>query len=886
MPGEAHVAAATGGGGGVDTPGITRGASGRTSTGYGGGGRSGGGGGGGGGGAGRQHAGNPSVRSEARPSPHVSRGAAEERARLREGLRRQGVPIPEALREPAHDDDDGDARRAAGRPSEEEPKVRVRMWVCKCGYCNWPSRHSCRACEAPRRPGADRREEWWARRSLPEGAERDVGADHGPGNPAVAAARGRASVAGGGGTDAPGCPTVRVGPAVRPTAKAAPRPQRAGETERRLDPADDAAGSGSAAAPAARAQVREEFTGAPKPSDLPPLRGWAVPSVPRAAILRDAKAAADRASQLASAGAKPSRLRRAEAKKEAAEQQVRIAGGPNSRSLLWQIKNEEEHIEKADKAVQKELADIEGRRESIRQLTAEIEAGEELVQRHRARREEAVARLRYLSNQKWVESVPDEWIAHFKTLAQTLGETRHQAHAMVQTLVDLMVPPVASVDLSAADSESEDGDGGRGSAGASASPSSGTSRTMAESDDGGADGREGDGRNWIEQRRRHEQRLQAAEAELEQLRARRLSVVACAQARDTREGQVKRALGADGVKSEDANGDEEMVPGLSVAQAGSMHQRQMEDLVAEIAALRHALQEEVVPCSMEVDGETAPRLAAQADLQRPASAALSTTHAEGERQPLQRRGRLGRRLEQRSPADPASAAPQATFEQRWEQRWVSAERRPPRAHRACSRGRPSSLGAAVGNHGIGGTGPPHQATPSLLSSLRGLVERETIAQRSMADDLVSRVETSKQERMQQLQDCEAEQLHRTAEKHAAVLQAKADIEASHAVQGHTRDLALAPTYGPTGLRLDEQQRRMQQAGQPPASLAQGGQEGAVGGGGPRRRTRWDAMCGTGLPPPSGSRGRRPPSSSAAPGEGRAYSRSLRPGTRRRGDAFW
>ncbi len=217
---------------------------------------------------------------------------------------------------------------------------------------------------------------------------------------------------------------------------------------------------------------------APQPADLPPLRGWRVPTVPRAAIQREADAAAQRLGHLKALGAKPRRLERAEKRKEDAEQKLKVAGGPTSRSLLWQIKSEEDKIDQAQKAIDREKKERADKAEQVAKLQAEIAASEALEQRLCERRAEATERLHYLTNQKWVENMPPAWVEQFRVLERTLGETGHQAHSMVQVLLGLMVLPAEDMDITLGDSDSD----GRGS-GTDAEGECSSSGTKPEEDD-------------------------------------------------------------------------------------------------------------------------------------------------------------------------------------------------------------------------------------------------------------------------------------------------------------------------------------------------------------------------------------------------------------------
>ncbi len=822
--------------------------------------------------------------SEQRPGPSrpgsstdgLGQGTAAERRRLREDFRRRGLAVPRELLEPEAWAGGGRAAQRGSDASQRVPgqKVLVRTWRCDCGFHNWPSRSSCRICDCLRRPGAPRKDDWWDPVALPHGAEVDAGVDHGPPRAATSVARGSASGRpAGGGSDAPGCPTTRRGP-VRAAAAGGgpppppppPPPRRADAAHHGPDPRRDAPGvlderdgdelgwdevgplgrrarrarknrpkvDGGGATSAAAAMVGDgepelgasadavEFAGAPKPHELPALRNWTIPTVPRSALLRDYEAASAQLEQLEAAGAKASRIRRAERRKATAEQQVRVGGGHTSRSLLWQMQTEEKNIDKAIKSIEAEKKKNDDRREAVSKLEAEIAAGSELVQRLEDRKDQAISRLRYLSQQKWVEWIPDHWVLHFKELASTLGATQHQAYSMVQTLVDLMVPPAEAMDLTAEDS-STDGEASSLGSGPTAPeeadrlPADGASQQLLPSPSDLLAGRIGE-----------------AEARLEDLRRQRLAAMAQAQAGqlDTRR-RTKRALGGDVGKPQDGDGDEEMVPMLLPEQAEGLLRKQIDEVVEELRRLREEAGSEAVPCL------SAPlRGVGSAPPPRASDDAASSNDVRG-RPPLPRRGLLGHELRgRRGGSTGLSAGAARGIAARWEtdeERREKSRRDPPAQGRRASLGPPAR--AAGGEAGRAPSVPP----PSTLHRLDAMVVEEFDILREATETLVSAVETGRQSRMQETQD-------REARISAAVLQAKAEIEAKRAGQLTPVPHELPPTYGPTGQRLDEQQRTMLHA----AALHDDGVE--VGDGhaavrADRRTARWDRLDGDGSPPP-------------------------------------
>ncbi len=559
----------------------------------------------------------------------------------------------------------------------------------------------------------------------------------------------------------------------------------------------------------------------------------------------EAEALGARVGELEAAGAPPARIKRAAERRDAAIQQVKIAGGPTSKSLLWQIKDEEAHIERLDKSAAKERSNIEGKAREIARLQGEMEAGQQLLARLEDKRREAVERLRYLSQQKWVESIPAEWVANFRELAQALGESNHHAYPMLRTLVELMVPP-STFHLAEGDTESDDNATVLEDADCDAAPSA---CTGAES------------------------RLAEAEGLLETLRSRRTAAVANAQAARLASATVgtKRALGEDGQKSRDADGDTEMVPPLTMDQASALHRDQLEQVAADVARLRREEAKEVVPV---VSSHAAATVHGQQDLapQSAEASGPSTAEPSGSPQPLARRGALGRMLRRGCPplGPPGDGGPTSRH------RWSSAEGRDAdRARGIGATRRPASLGPRARRTPTSGASPPG----TTLIALREEVANQLSEQRAATERLVERVECNarilEQEALQQQQDREVARVE-------AVTRAKLEIEAAVAARaaGNAQPL-LVPVYGPTGQRLDDQQRTMLALAPPPRGRAERspGEEHDV----------CMASSGDGGAPHPARRGRgrrwEPPAEVHSSSADRGNSRSLRPAARRRGP-YW
>ncbi len=574
--------------------------------------------------------------------------------------------------------------------------------------------------------------------------------------------------------------------------------------------------------------------------------------------------AAAQLEQLEAAGAKASRIRKAERRKASAEQQVRIGGGHTSRSVLWQMQNEEKSIDKVGKAIEAERKRNDERREAVRKLEAEIVAGAQLIQRLEQKKAEAVGRLGYLSQQKWFQWMPEQLLTHFKDVASTLGATQHQAHGMAQALVDLMVPPAEAMDIAADDTTSDS-----------------ESCSMASGPTAPEEGDRADAEGCCDEPAPspasggHGGRIAELEARLEDLRRQKLSAMAQAQAAQLGEGrQIKRMLGADGEKSRDADGDDEMVPVLSARQADGLLRQRIDDTQEELRRLRADASSECVPCNVPAAAELSVTVPLPGDapvLPQPVARQSSAAADEcGDRPPLPRRGLRGR-MPQGSAT--AQTRPQAGAARGIASRWETDEQRAQEfARDRLSQLRRTSLEPPVRAAGSGTCRAPSVPPLPTLRRLAAEVAREFDAQREAADRLVARVEIGKQSRMQEVQD-------RESLAHAAVQQAKAEIESKRMAPPVSLPLVPLPTYGPTGQRLDEQQRTM--------LCASASQVVEVGPGDvsmatqPAGRTsRWDRRDADSSPPLR--RGRADCVVEAREGGiSRGNSRSLRPRPRRR-----
>ncbi len=290
--------------------------------------------------------------------------------------------------------------------------------------------------------------------------------------------------------------------------------------------------------------------------------------------------------------------------------------------------------------------------------------------------------------------------------------------------------------------------------------------------------------------------MRQAEAELEECRVRRLEAVARAQAASLARGRAAKRTREDGEpKSQDNDGDSEMVAPLTPGQVEDMYRTQLEEKAAEVARLRE-LAGELIP----------PPLAGGREPLRntpPACAPpLGGRGTNADRPPIPRRGARGEQ------ADARAVAGAVRDEGGARGRGAAAADglRPPRA---MARGRLPSRGRGGGDERPTGIERGRQPAPRVSGQLSEAVDEGMCRVRELARELSRRTaaqaEVAMQERMQEVQ-------RKEAERTAALSRAKAEIEARLAQQhgdgGGAGQYVPSPTVGPIGHESVGQQRML------------------------------------------------------------------------------
>ncbi len=512
--------------------------------------------------------------------------------------------------------DDGDGRRGGVRGADAEQRTLLRTWRCRVACCqawSWPCRRTCHKCGASKPVNPVRRDDWWITSRLPPwAAEEAAGVDAGGGSlerarqPRVPGLPPPAARRNGGGT--------RAQQATRSGLEADPRrtapgtldhlwPRLGGGTvdaddddliDDTMD--DDASDDGgqwllaarrgrdlgrgtTAKAAASDAQRHPEAAKAPRPSDLPPVRIFEAPSAPRQVLVHRYQARLGKVERMQAAGAKPAKIQRAIEEKDQLAEKVRNAGGVTQKSLSYSIKGEDDKLERAERAIQRAVEEKREKAEAIQRLVDEMQGIDARIERLESRKKAAAERREYLAKQKWAESATGGTVEGYKLLRDSLSSqdpVLAPARAEFQRLIDLMSPPVHTVDIDDGDTDSDDDDGGESS-------------NVTKEETGENAPHAG---TWVS---KYRLQLDAARRELDRLHKERRSALDAADVWQRR-SSAKRHLGEDSNKTQDQDGDQEMVAPLSAEQVEAHYHTRIAQATSDIEHLeRMAKIEELAP---------------------------------------------------------------------------------------------------------------------------------------------------------------------------------------------------------------------------------------------------------------------------------------------------
>ncbi len=728
--------------------------------------------------------------------------------RYRPGVRR--VPIDERVE--THSDRDGGGNA----------KVLVRAWICtKCEYANWPCRASCRICQAKRTFRERRRDDWWIKELLPDGAELDAIADPATRQPPVLPHR-RVP-----GLPTPGRPRALHAPVSRPAPhppapSVPPRREQHGHADEHDsgDDVDDGAEGAertwaTVVGAGTRRRLRKQRRAAPAvPGEDPPVpraghgdaaRGaldarlpppveWDVPPVPLRWIkqMHDDVAARVDVAKEAGDGIE---LKRAQKERKKYGGWLKQAGRLGEASLEFGIKAVKTRLAKSERSVQRVQDEIKQREADIERIQREIVGLREQGVRHQARCDKFREKAAYLSAQLHAETIPtirEQELQECRSRMLEIGDPRFR---VALDMLDTMLPPAGgakSFDITLDDSSDTDVE----------CPTD----FDADADVGDCHGGQDGGSAGVLCEGELRLHLEEASGRLQLILRGRDQALANAKA------ALRRKRSSDGEeKSNDADGDEVMLPVLTTEQVDSSYGPQIAEAQSRVDHLRWLLTQatsHIPPASV---GGGPPSCS-------PAQASSSSHH--------QQHQCSGPREEQ---------LPNAVQNQ----------------DRRSSSARSASCDLAARRHGA--AVPPPLAVRSVAQSLddRTVTAEQRDAQRAArrieqeirngisdlaagADELqrVVRVNAVIMEQNQEQRELEAEIEEREAQAaNRGVRQRRGAADASE------RDAPLL-LFGPTGAPLGEQQRAMRMAGTDGANLPQAG--GLAAPLPPRgRTTRWD-----------------------------------------------
>ena len=360
-------------------------------------------------------------------------------------------------------------------------KVPIRMWQCAgCRYHNWPTRNSCRLCEAKKVEGALLVEELWNRSLVPT--------DCLAGNARAGGDGGCIST----GSGPKGSGKVGTGKAAQPTGRSV-LPSGRGEGREGGGLGDPRRGSpgvldggkgrkrkgsalGTAASENARTGGRDGKGGVREKGVsegarvegkkgkgeggegggvmLPPEREFVRPAKTRESLVREVEAIEHRMAATAARDGTAGAVAQLQKEKEELEKSMRVAGGKTKRTLLFGIKNEEELQERSDRAIERCRARIREREEQIKEIQEGIRQDTILLERHKQRGQVAAQRLAFLTVQKVGESLLVDFIEKVRVAATVIKGSNDDRLQALEDFLEAMLPSTQSFHIGEDDGNS------------------------------------------------------------------------------------------------------------------------------------------------------------------------------------------------------------------------------------------------------------------------------------------------------------------------------------------------------------------------------------------------------------------------------------------------
>ncbi len=402
----------------------------------------------------------------------VGAGAAR-----RDGPRRGGRYQPGTARPPIDD-----RFEAASDHGDVIPVVAISLWMCGCGFGNFPSRSRCRLCMAARRFDESRKQEFWARSRLPRGAERELVLEGGAAPPARAPAARPKRI--------PGAPPTRA--ASRGARVQQPHQQQLQQQQQqqqqqqraqqppapRLQPtpaprgppaATPAEGSGSGGdAAASWVQVARRKKGkqrarpdtaepgdehvdgggggggvgrenaAPRGGHLPSPLEWATPPLPRKLLGQLHSAAAARADKQKEKG-NDQKAQKAREEEQRLGDWYKQAGG--QKSLELQVKKDRAKLDAAQRNAKKAQGEIERMELQIVSLREAIAREADKQKAYEDKAQVLRGRVAYASAQMHAEALAPSEERDLQLARAKLEESGDPVYSSLLRILATMVPP-------------------------------------------------------------------------------------------------------------------------------------------------------------------------------------------------------------------------------------------------------------------------------------------------------------------------------------------------------------------------------------------------------------------------------------------------------------
>ena len=233
-----------------------------------------------------------------------------------------------------------------------------------------------------------------------------------------------------------------------------PRRGAAGALDGKGGANEEAAGSQKGKGKGKKGGKKEESAGEEGSNKLPPEREFVRPAKTREAMVREADVLDKRLAELEAGAGNTRTVARLQKEKEDLEKSIKVAGGKTKRTLLFSIKNEEEHQARSEKAIERCRTRIKERELQIQEIQEGIRQDTTLLERHQQREQASVQRLAFLAVQKVGESLPTEFLEKVRMAATIIKGAADNRLEPIEELLAAMLPSHEEYNIGADDAAS------------------------------------------------------------------------------------------------------------------------------------------------------------------------------------------------------------------------------------------------------------------------------------------------------------------------------------------------------------------------------------------------------------------------------------------------